>query len=77
LRAHFKNTYETARAVKGLRLKKAIRYMEDVIDHRRCVPIRRHNSHVGRTGQAKAFKTIQGRWPEKSARYVLQLLKNL
>jgi len=27
LRAHFKNTFETANAVKGLKLKKAIKYI--------------------------------------------------
>lgn len=34
LRAHFKNTFETARAVKGMKLTKAIRYMENVLEHK-------------------------------------------
>jgi large subunit ribosomal protein L17e len=77
LRAHFKNTYETARAVKGLKLKRAITYLEDVLEHRDCIPYRRFNGHVGRTTQAKLHGVTQGRFPEKSVRYVLQLLKNL
>lgn len=77
LRAHFKNTFETARACKGLRLKKAIRYMEDVLAHKQIVPFRKHKGCIGRKAQTKVFKVPQGRWPEKSAKYILQLLKNL
>ena len=33
LRAHYKNTYEVARAVKGWKLNKAIRYMDRVLLH--------------------------------------------
>ena len=77
LRAHFKNTYETARAVKGLKLKRALKYLEDVLEHRDCIPYRRFTGHVGRTTQAKLHGVTQGRFPEKSVRYVMQLLKNL
>ena len=77
MRAHFKNTYETARAVKGMRLKKAIRYLEDVLEHKQVIPYHRFTGHVGRTAQAKHFKVTQGRWPEKSVRHVLALVKNL
>jgi large subunit ribosomal protein L17e len=76
VRVHFKNTYETARVVKGMRIKKAIKYMEDVLEHKQCVPFRRHTGHVGRATQAKIHGVTQGRWPEKSVRYVHQLLKN-
>ena len=77
LRAHFKNTYETARAVKGLKLKRDLKYLEDVLEHRDCIPYRRFTGHVGRTTQAKLHGVTQGRFPEKSVRYVMQLLKNL
>ena len=77
LRAHFKNTYETARAVKGLKLKRAIKYLEDVLEHRDCIPYRRFTGHVGRTTQAKLHGVTQGRFPEKSVRHVLMLLKNV
>merc|ERR1739841_92155 len=50
LRVHFKNTRETAQAIKGL--------------------------HIRRTTQAKEFGTTQGRWPKKSATFLLDLLKN-
>jgi large subunit ribosomal protein L17e len=76
VRVHFKNTYETARAVKGLKLKRAIRYMEEVLEHKQCIPYRRHTSHGSRASQAKVHGVTLGRWPEKSVRHVLSLLKN-
>ena len=63
--------------MKGLKLKKAIRYIEDVLEHKRCIPFKKHTGCIGRTAQAKAFGYSQGRWPEKPARHVHMLLKNL
>ncbi|KAJ1568271.1 60S ribosomal protein L17 [Cladochytrium tenue] len=76
LRVHFKNTRETAQAIKGLKLKKAVEYLEAVKAHKRAVPFRRFNGGVGRTAQVKEFGATQGRWPVKSAEFVLGLLKN-
>ena len=76
-RVHFKNTYETARACQGMTIPLALQYMEDVIAHRRCIPYRRFNGSMGRTAQAKEFKMVQGRWPQKSCKAVINLLKNL
>lgn len=76
LRVHFKNTFEACTALKNRKLKEAQAYLEDVLAHKQCVPFRRFNGGCGRTGQAKAFKHTQGRWPEKSVRVLLQLLKN-
>mgnify|MGYP003421285138 FL=1 len=76
-RAHFKNTYNAARVLKGMNVKQAQRYLEDVLDHKRCVPIKRFNSHVARTGQATEFGVTQGRWPEKSVKILQNLLQNM
>merc|ERR1739838_925950 len=76
LRVHFKNTRETAQAIKGLHLRKATQYLKDVINHKRCAPFRRFNRGCGRTAQAKEFNTTQGRWPKKSATFLLEMLKN-
>jgi len=59
LRVHFKNTRETAQAIKGLHIRKATQYLKDVIDKKRCVPFRRFNGGVGRCAQAKQFKATQ------------------
>lgn len=57
-------------------LRRAIRYLKNVVEHKECVPFRRFNGGVGRCAQAKQWKTTQGRWPKKSAEFLLQLLKN-
>merc|ERR1711937_1012930 len=70
IKVHFKNTHETARMIKG------------VVEHKRCVPFLRYNKSAGRCAQAKQFKSgpgyraSQGRWPEKSCKFLLELLRN-
>merc|ERR1711945_58495 len=76
LRVHFKNTRETAAVIKRMHLRKAVRFLNDVIKKKQCVPFRRFNGGVGRKAQAKAWGHTQGRWPKKSAEFLLQLLKN-
>lgn len=57
-------------------LRRAQKYLKAVIEHKECVPFRRFNGGVGRCAQAKQFGTTQGRWPKKSAEFLLQLLRN-
>lgn len=76
LRVHFKNTRETAMAIKGMTYRRAVAYLNNVLAHKECIPFRRFSSHTGRTGQAKAFRTDLGRWPKKSVDHVLSLLQN-
>lgn len=76
LRVHFKNTHEAAAVLKGMNLKKAQRFLEDVKEKKQCVPFRRFNGGVGRCAQAKVWGTSQGRWPAKSAEFLLGILKN-
>ncbi|KAK8939996.1 60S ribosomal protein L17 [Platanthera guangdongensis] len=71
------NTRETAHALRKLPLAKAKRYLEDVMAHKQAIPFRRFCRGVGRTAQAKArHSNGQGRWPVKSAKFILDLLKN-
>eukprot|EP00270_Netrium_digitus_P019909 TRINITY_DN79_c0_g1_i1.p1 TRINITY_DN79_c0_g1~~TRINITY_DN79_c0_g1_i1.p1 ORF type:complete len:197 (-),score=61.50 TRINITY_DN79_c0_g1_i1:173-727(-) len=77
LRVHFKNTRETAMAIKNMDLVKAKRFLEDVLAFKQAVPFRRFCGGVGRTAQAKnRLSNGQGRWPVKSAQFLLSLLKN-
>uniref|UniRef100_A0A3Q0SW82 Large ribosomal subunit protein uL22 n=1 Tax=Amphilophus citrinellus TaxID=61819 RepID=A0A3Q0SW82_AMPCI len=76
LRVHFKNTRETAQAIKGMHIRKANKYLRDVIVKHQCVPFRRYNGGVGRCAQAKQHGWTQGRWPKKSAEFLLHMLKN-
>ncbi len=77
MRAHYKNTYEVARAVKGMKLLKAIKYLEAVLEHKQIIPYRMYTGGVGRHAQVKAFKHTLGRWPQKSVTHVLGLCRNL
>ncbi|RKP19552.1 ribosomal protein L22 [Rozella allomycis CSF55] len=76
LRTHFKNTREVAAAIKGMKLQKAFAYLDDVKEHKRCIPFRRFAGSIGRTAQAKEFKLTKGRWPVKSVGFVVGLLNN-
>merc|ERR1711875_50536 len=59
-----------------MHLKRAVRYLKNVMDRKEIVPFRRFCGGVGRHAQAKQWGTTQGRWPLKSAMFLLQLLKN-
>ncbi|KAI8871949.1 60S ribosomal protein L17-A [Ramicandelaber brevisporus] len=77
IRVHFKNTRETAAAIKGKSLLGAIKFLEDVKAHKRAVPFTRYNGGVGRTAQVNQVKGVtQGRWPVKSCEVLLNLLNN-
>uniref|UniRef100_A0A1I8EZM5 Large ribosomal subunit protein uL22 n=1 Tax=Wuchereria bancrofti TaxID=6293 RepID=A0A1I8EZM5_WUCBA len=75
LRVHFKNTDETAQAIKHMLLKKKIRFLENVKEKKEIVPFRKFNRRVGRKAQAKAWGHTQD-GPKKSAEFLLQLLRN-
>ena len=76
LRVHFKNTRETAHAIARMPLRRATRYLKNVVNKKEIVPFKRFNGGVGRKAQAAVFKVSQGRWPKKSAEILLDLLKN-
>merc|ERR1711974_113184 len=76
LRCHFKNTREAALALKRMSLRRAQAYLSAVLDHKEVIPFRRFCGGVGRTAQAKNHRHTQGRWPEKSVKYLIGLLQN-
>lgn len=51
LRVHFKNTRETAQAIKHMHIRKANRYLKDVVAKKQIVPFRRFKGGVGRKAQ--------------------------
>ncbi|GKE56393.1 60S ribosomal protein L17-2-like protein, partial [Tanacetum coccineum] len=72
LRCHFKNTRETAHALRKMPLIKAKRYLEDVLAHKQAIPFTRFCRGVGRTARAKnGHSNGQVRWPAKSAKIIL------
>ncbi|EHB14580.1 60S ribosomal protein L17 [Heterocephalus glaber] len=73
---HFKNTGETAHAIKGMHIQKATKYLKDVTLKKQCVPFLHYNGGIGRCAQAKQWGWTQGRWPKKSAEFLFYMLKN-
>eukprot|EP00966_Prymnesium_polylepis_P033478 778392-Prymnesium_polylepis.1 len=57
-------------------LKKAKKYLEDVVAKKQAVPFRFFNGCIGRHAQAKMTGATQCRWPVKSCQFLLHLLKN-
>ena len=57
-------------------LTKAEEYLRDVLEHKRCIPYSRYDHSVGRCSAAIQFGLTKGRYPEKSVRIMLNLLKN-
>merc|ERR1712137_663093 len=53
LRVHFKNTYETAMAIKGMNIRKAQSYLGDVVEKKQAVAFRKFTGGVGRHAQGK------------------------
>lgn len=76
LRTSFKNTRETAQAINGWDLEKAKQYLDQVLDHKRAIPMRRFAGSIGRTAQGKEFGVTKARWPVKSVGFVKDLLIN-
>ena len=76
LRVHFKNTHEAAMALRNMPLRRAQRFLENVKAKKEVVPFIRFKGGVGRKAQCKNWGVTQGRWPEKSAEFLLDLLKN-
>ena len=73
---HFKNTHETAQAIKGMHIRKSHQLSERCHFKEANVPFCRYNGGVGRCAQAKQWGWTQGRWPKKSAEFLLHMLKN-
>ncbi|KIW18983.1 60S ribosomal protein L17 [Exophiala spinifera] len=76
LRVSFKNTRETAQAINGWKLERAVKYLENVQELKEAVPMRRYAGSTGRSAQGKQFGVSKARHPVKSAEFLLGLLKN-
>merc|ERR1711974_524909 len=59
LRVHFKNTYEVAMSIKGMNLRKAERYLNDVIDKKQAIAFRVFNGGPGRLLKVKMLRLLE------------------
>merc|ERR1711972_1056609 len=61
---------------KAMPLHRATKYLKNVVAKKEIIPFRRFMGGVGRHAQAAVHGTAAGRWPLKSAQYLLDMLKN-
>jgi large subunit ribosomal protein L22 len=66
-----KNAVEVCTAIKGKKLEKAKRFLEDVIDKKQFVELKKHNKKVPHRKGG-----VPGRYPVKVAREILKILEN-
>ncbi|CAK5270239.1 unnamed protein product [Mycena citricolor] len=78
LRTHFKNMREVAAALSGkLKLTKAYTYLADVKEHKQIIPSGASQVVLGGLArQSSSRRRKVCRWPEKSVKFILRLLKN-
>lgn len=73
IRVSHKAAREVCKTIKGMMLTQAKKYLQDVMDKSKPVPYRRYTKKLGHHhGLTKAFV---GRYPVKTAKYVLRLLE--
>ena len=67
LRTSFKNTRETAQAINGWKLERALTFLGNVLEHKEAVPMRRYAGGTGRTAQGECgyFCGVMKEWEAK------------
>lgn len=68
-----KHSIEICRFIRGKNLHKSVEYLEKVSELKMAVPYTRMNRGVGH----RSGKMGPGRYPEKAARHIIQLLNSL
>ena len=53
LRVHFKNTREVGNAIKHMPLRRAVKYLKNVMEQKEIIPFKRYNGGVGRKAQVR------------------------
>lgn len=78
LRVHFKHCREIAHYTKGMKVGKALKVLDDVLQFKAVIPFVRFTGGIGRKAMAKQCKAPgdKGRWPVKATAVYRDLLKN-
>ena len=76
LRVHFKHCREIAQNIRGLKLAKAKKFLEDVLQYKQAVVFTRFAGGVGRHAQGKQSNAPgdKCRWPQKATKVILDLV---
>jgi large subunit ribosomal protein L22 len=71
----FKHAVEICRVLKGKKIEDAKKILEDVIEMRKPIPFKRYKKKVAH--KRGLDRWYAGRYPQKAARFILKVLKNL
>ncbi len=74
IRMSKKHAVEISREIKGMPLKDAKKFLEEVKNKETPVPFKRHNRDVGHRSELDGWDA--GRYPEKASTKILEVLKN-
>ena len=69
-----KHSVEICSAIRGMEVSKAKAYLNDVIEMKKAVPFKRHNSGVCHRKGMKGWAA--GRYPVKASKAILKVLEN-
>ncbi len=71
----FKHAVEICRIIRGKKIDEARKILEEVIEMKRPVPFKKYKKKVGHKKGLE--KWYAGRYPQKAAKYILKVLRNL
>ncbi|MBR9706905.1 MAG: 50S ribosomal protein L22 [Candidatus Diapherotrites archaeon] len=72
-----KYSIELSREIRGKPVKKAEAYLNDIIEMKRFLPLRRFNKHVPHRAGSQGAVVKSGRYPLNTAKAFLKMLDNL
>lgn len=78
LRVHFKHCREIAHYTNGMKVDKALKILDDVLEFKAVIPFVKYTGGIGRKAMAKQCKApgSKGRWPVKATVVYRDLLRN-
>ncbi|MFX1500226.1 MAG: 50S ribosomal protein L22 [Promethearchaeota archaeon] len=72
-----KHAREICAVIKGMKVEQAKSYLEKVISLEQSVPFRRHKKKVAHRKDLKQFKWYAGRFPQKAAARIYEILTSV
>jgi len=77
LRIKPKHAREICAAIKGMKINQAKTFLENVIQLKQSVPFRRHKKKLAHKKDLKQFKWYAGRYPQKAASRIYEILASV
>ncbi len=71
----FKHAVEICRVIRGKKIEEAKKILEEVVEMKRPIPFKKYKKKVGHKKGLE--KWYAGRYPQKAAKYILKVLRNL